>query len=84
MAKKPIEVNKTNEVKEPKKVKETNEEKQPKKVKVANVVKKPKKVKETIEVKKAKVKRLSKGLRKHIRRTKAIDRKEAIIVNPKN
>lgn len=38
----------------------------------------------TIEVKKTKVKRLPKGQRKHLRRTKAVDRKEAIIVNPKN
>jgi hypothetical protein len=72
MAKKPIDVKKTNEEKEPKKVNETNEEKKPKKVKVANVVKK------------TKVKRLPKGQRKHIRRMKQAERKEAIIVNPKN
>ncbi|MBW6472576.1 MAG: hypothetical protein K0B14_05580 [Anaerolineaceae bacterium] len=54
------------------------------------MAKKPIEVKETNEViktnevKKTKIKRLSKGLRKHLRRTKAIDRKEAIIVNPKN
>jgi hypothetical protein len=66
MAKKPIEVKKTNEVKEPKKVKETIEVKEPK------------------EVKKTKVKRLPKGQRKHIRRMKQAERKEAIIVNPKN
>jgi hypothetical protein len=84
MATKPIEVKKTKEEKEPKEVKETNEVKKPKKVKVTSVVKKPKKVKETIEVKKVKIKRLAKGLRKHIRRTKQAERKEAVIVNPKN
>ncbi len=58
--------------------------KKPTKVKKTNEVTKPKKVKETNEVKKTKVKRLPKGLRKHLRRTKAAERKEAIIVNPKN
>jgi hypothetical protein len=38
----------------------------------------------TIEVKKAKVKRLPKGQRKHIRRMKQTERKETVIVNPKN
>lgn len=39
---------------------------------------------EKIEVKKTKVKRLPKGQRKHSRRMKQAERKEAIIVNPKN
>ena len=72
------EVKETNEEKEPKIVKETIEAKKPKQVK------KPKIVKETNEENKTKVKRLAKGLRKHIRRTKSAERKEAIIVNPKN
>ena len=38
----------------------------------------------TFDVKKIKIKRLPKGQRKFIRRTKQAARKEAVIVNPKN
>jgi hypothetical protein len=55
---------------------------EPKKPEIAKTAAKKAEPKKS-EVEKVKVKRLSKGLRKHIRRTKATERKEAIIVNPK-